>query len=154
MWEEREHVQAIANRSADRFSHYTDEVKDSISQFDHDNQGKAINWNVRLDKEIETLESSLNRQCLQNFRMSWYEYERRSDIDEETEALVKPHVDKVDAKFCEYRDKTVESLKRRRREGFSGGWDVQAWYEEYKRYLDDLQEYIAHMNDDVNDESD
>lgn len=77
-----------------------------------------------------------------------------SDIDEETEGLIKPKYDEVDAKFVEYKEKTVEGLKRKRREGFSGGWDLTDWHEEYERYKDDLFDYVATMNDDVNDESD
>lgn len=154
MWGAREDLRDTAVTSSNRFSEFTDRVKDSIGQYEYDNRHRSIIWDERLEKEIETLEHNLDHQCLQWFRLTWEERVYHSDIDEETEGLIKPKYDEVDAKFVEYKEKTVEGLKRKRREGYSGGWDLTDWHEEYERYKDDLFDYVATMNDDVNDESD
>ncbi|KAI9928490.1 hypothetical protein MW887_002535 [Aspergillus wentii] len=154
MWAERAQLKNTAKEYVNRFSFYTDKVKDSIAQFKYDNRHNkaAINWDEKLAKEIENLKNSLDHQCLQDFRLEWQRQTYGLDMDEETERLVQPRVDEMDAKFVEYMNKTVDGLKKKRKEGFSGEWDLTDWQYEYQRYMDDLVEYVADMNDDINDD--
>ncbi|OJJ37019.1 hypothetical protein ASPWEDRAFT_26446 [Aspergillus wentii DTO 134E9] len=154
MWAERAQLKNTAKEYVNRFSFYTDKVKDSIAQFKYDNRHNkaAINWDEKLAKEIENLKNSLDHQCLQDFRLEWQRQTYGLDMDEKTERLVQPRVDEMDAKFVEYMNKTVDGLKKKRKEGFSGEWDLTDWQYEYQRYMDDLVEYVADMNDDINDD--
>ncbi|CAI7569585.1 unnamed protein product [Penicillium pancosmium] len=152
-WGARERLKNAAKTTLDRTIHYADETKDNLNRYNPKNKD-ANTWDEQLDKGIARLEYTLDSECIQWFRQTWEESLMHAELDEEEELEIKPFFDKAEAKFVEFKDKTVDELKRRPGPGWSKGWTITDWAYAYERAMDDLADYVADMNNDINDGSD
>ncbi|CEO58666.1 hypothetical protein PMG11_03373 [Penicillium brasilianum] len=149
----RDGLKDLTVQATNRLLAYSNETKDSLGRYAYEHRrNDAINWDERLEKDISTLEHNLNVQCMFDFREQWKVRLASHDYDEEKERQIKPFADKAEAMLVEWKDNTIEGLKQRR-SGFSSD-SITDWHYEYERAMDDLADWVADMNDDINDGSD
>jgi hypothetical protein len=148
-WGARQDLMNAAKTTFYRIEGYAGETKKSLILYNPKNDLNS--WDEKLDQDIAKLERKFDNECLWWFSQLFEEHPAYLELDEEDQLEIKPFIDQAKAKFVEFMTKTIEGLKKRPVQGWSKGYTVEDWGNEYGLLLDDLADYVADMNNDIND---